>query len=81
MSHNRALPLATPSGGARTVGFDEQGSSKAKALAKYPLGLREIGTEDCRRVEAPPSVEVGGATEVALIVELPDAQAEEAGVI
>jgi hypothetical protein len=29
-----ALPLATPSGGARTIGFDEQGSSKAKALAR-----------------------------------------------
>ena len=35
-----ALPLAVPSGGARTVGFDEQGVSKAKGLAKYPLELR-----------------------------------------
>ena len=30
-----------------------------------------IGTEDCRRVEARPSVEVGGATEVAPIEGLP----------
>ena len=35
-----ALPLATPTGDARTVGFDERGSSKAKALAKYPLEFR-----------------------------------------
>jgi hypothetical protein len=35
-----ALPLATPTGDARTVGFDELGSSKAKALAKYPLEFR-----------------------------------------
>ena len=35
-----ALPLAAPSGGARTVGFDDQGVSKAKVLAKYPLELR-----------------------------------------
>jgi hypothetical protein len=35
-----ALPLAVPPGSARTVGFDEQGVSKAKRLAKYPLELR-----------------------------------------
>ena len=35
-----ALPLAAPSGGTSTVGFDEQGISKAKGLAKYPLELR-----------------------------------------
>ena len=35
-----ALPLATPSGEARTVGFDDQGVSKAKKFAQYPLELR-----------------------------------------
>ena len=40
-----------------------------------------IGTEDCRRVEARPSVVGGGAPEAVPVVELPNAQARGAGVM
>ena len=35
-----ALPLAPPPGDARTVGFDANGVSRAKPLARYPLDMR-----------------------------------------
>lgn len=70
-----ALPLATPPGDARTVGFDANGVSRAKPLARYPLEMRaRLAYAMVRTVRNMDSSRVVPATEIQMAAIKPAAE-------